>query len=205
MADDVVRSLAGNPSLTPTLLEILTQDPCRSVRLALICHPNLTPSLWKRLAGDSVILVRSAIAAHSSTPTATLEHLAQDEKVEVRRAVAENPNTPAPIRDSLRNLLIEPTSQPISHTLRGLPRLYNPESDKLTEILTEYAQSDNAFVRLVTFLHPLTPTDILQQGAQSCFWLERYAVAENPKTPESIRQQLTEDSNRIVLAVATSN
>jgi hypothetical protein len=256
-ADDVVRSLAYNPSLTPMLLGILTQDPCVDVRLALIRHPNLTPELWQRLAEDSATSVRSAIAtshlaptsvleslasdpalevrqvlaanpnvlievlnrlaqdkeltvrsslaANASTPATLLEELAQDDKVEVRRAVAKNPNTPDALKERLKDLLPRSTTAQVSSTLRGLPRLYNPQTDDLAAVLTEYAQSENAFVRFVTLLHPLTALDVLQQGAQSRFWLDRYAVAENAATPEAIRQQLAQDSNRIVRAVATAH
>lgn len=48
----------------------------------------------------------------------------------------------------------------------------------------------------------MTPRDVLQQGARSQSWLERYAVADNPATPAELRQQLAEDGNRIVKATA---
>ncbi|WP_407886243.1 hypothetical protein [Scytonema sp. NUACC26] len=256
-SDDVLQALACNPSLTPRLLNILTQDPCVNVRLALIRHPNLTPELWQRLVEDRDISVRSAIAASHNTPNPILEFLASDEelevrqkvaanpntpievlnrlakdtemvvrcaiavnssttdvileslaldeKIEVRRAVAQNPNTPISIRDSLQTPTIPSTTHQVSPTLRGLPRLYDSKTDDLTEILTESAQSDNAFVRFVTLLHPLTSPEVLQQAAQSLFWIERYAVADNPATPLSIRQQLVRDSNQIVRAVAITN
>ncbi|MEH2127411.1 hypothetical protein [Nostoc sp.] len=57
----------------------------------------------------------------------------------------------------------------------------------------------------MALLHPLTPAEVLQQGAQSASWLERYAVADNPATPTEIKQQLTEDSNQIVRAVAIAS
>jgi hypothetical protein len=255
-ADDVLKSLAYNPSLPPRLLAILTQDPCVDVRLALIRHPNLTPELWQQLAEDSATSVRSAIAAahqapmsvlesiasdpvlevrqalaanpnvpaevlnllaqdeelavrsslaaNTSTPAKILDRLASDDKVEVRRAVAKNPNTPDALKERLKDLLPHSTTAQISPTLRGLPRLYNPQTDDLTAVLTEYAQSENVFVRFVTLLHPLTAPEMLQQGATSLLWLERYAVAENAATPAAIRQLLTQDCNCLVRAVATA-
>ncbi|QIR38607.1 hypothetical protein HCG51_19155 [Tolypothrix sp. PCC 7910] len=256
--DEIVRSLAYNPSLTPQLLGILTQDPSVEVRVCLVRHPNLTEALWLRLAEDTAISVREAVAAANNAPVSVLELLAQDEqsevrikvatnshipipvlellasdenpsvrtaaasnphlpesiltqlasdeKVEVRRAVAQNPNTPAAIKQTLRDLLVQPnTQQATSTTLRGINRIYNPSSDDITSILTEYATSESAFVRLVTLLHPLTPPEILIQATQSASWLERYAVADNPATPRELRQQLTQDSNRVVKAVAIAN
>ncbi|BAZ01968.1 leucine rich repeat variant [Tolypothrix tenuis PCC 7101] len=253
--DEIVRSLAYNPSLTPQLLAILTHDPSIEVRVCLVRHPNLTEALWLRLAEDTAISVREAVAAANNAPVSVLEllardeqsevrikvatnsntlipvlellardenpsvrtaaasnphlpesiltQLASDEKVEVRRAVAQNPNTPAAIKQTLRDLLVQPnTQQATSTTLRGISRIYNPSSDDITTILAEYANSDNAFVRLVTLLHPLTPPEILTQATQSASWLERYAVADNPATPRELRQQLTQDSNRVVRVAA---
>jgi hypothetical protein len=125
--------------------------------------------------------------------------------VEVRRAVAQNPNTPVTIREALRDLVLQPTIPPTSPTLRGLSRLYNPSTDDLATVLSEYAHSDNAFVRLVALLHPLTPGEVLQQGARSQSWLERYAIADNPATSPELRQQLAQDSNRLVRAAARAN
>ncbi|MDZ8030393.1 hypothetical protein [Nostoc sp. DedSLP04] len=255
--DNIVRSLAYNPSLTPQLLSILVQDPCVEVRIYLVRHPNLTEALWLQLAEDTEISVREAVAATINAPVSVLELLAQDEqvevrikvatnlntpitvlqvlagdenssvrtaaasnsnlpetiltqlandeKVEVRRAVAQNPNTPASIRETLRDLVVQPTTRQTSPTLRGLSRLYNPSTDDLVSILVEYASSENAFVRFVTLLNPLTPHEVLTQAAQSASWLERYAVADNSGTPSVLRQQLAEDSNRIVRAAARVN
>lgn len=255
--DNVVQKLAYNPSLTPELLGILTQDPCVDVRVCLVPHPNLTESLWMRLAEDEALSVREAVAANikapervlellakdelgevrvkvatnPNTPTAVLEvlaldensavraatasnpnltpatsaQLANDQKVEVRRAVAQNPHTPASIRETLRELVLQPTTRQTSPTLRSLSRIYNPQTDDLATVLTEYAQSDNAFVRLVTLLHPLTPKEVLEQGMRSQSWIERYAVADNPATPTELRQQLAQDSNRVVRATANNS
>ena len=256
---DVMRSLAYNPSLTPELINILTQDPCVDVRIALTRHPNLTEALWRRLTEDSEISVRKAIASKTSAPisileilaqdTATdvrvevagnnqtpndvleqlsqdeeaalrtkvaanpntadavLEHLAQDEKVEVRRAVAQNPQSSASIRHSLQDLLLtaKTPAQPHSPTLRGLSRIYNPNTDDIASVLSEYVESEVAFVRFVSLLHPLSPIEVLRKRAQSVSWIERYAVADNPATPQEIKQQLTQDSNQIVRAVAMNN
>lgn len=257
--DDVMRSLAYNPSLTPELINILTQDPCVDVRIALTRHPNLTEALWMRLTEDTEISLRKAIAsktnapitiletlaqdsatdvrtevagnnhttnqileqlsqdeeaavrtkvaANSNTPNNVLEKLAQDESVEVRRAVAQNPNISESIRDSLRDLLpaAKTNTQSTSPTLRGLSRIYNPNTDDLATVLSEYVESDVAFVRFVSLLHPLIPVEILENGANSISWIERYAVANNPATPTEIKQQLTQDSNQIVRAVAIAN
>ncbi len=93
----------------------------------------------------------------------------------------------------------------ISPTLRSLNRLYNPNMDDLPTLLSEYAQSENAFVRFITFMNPQTPLENLSQTVRSSSWLERYAVAENTAISTETRLFLTQDSNRIVKAAALAN
>lgn len=183
-------------------MELLARDEQVEVRIKVATNPNTSISVLQLLAGDENSSVRSAAASNSNLPETILTQLANDQKVEVRRAVAQNPHTPAPIRETLRDLVVQPTTRQTSPTLRGLNRLYNPSTDDLVSILAEYASSENAFVRFVTLLHPLTPHEVLTQAAQSASWLERYAVADNSGTPSVLRQQLAQDSNRIVRAAA---
>ncbi|WP_414512998.1 hypothetical protein [Nostoc sp. PCC 9305] len=197
-----VREVAATINAPVSVLELLAQDEQVEVRIKVATNPNTPISVLQLLAGDENSSVRTAAASNSQLPETILTQLANDEKVEVRRAVAQNPNTPAPIRETLHDLIVQPTTRQTSSTLRGLNRLYNPSTDDLVSILAEYASSENAFVRFVTLLHPLTPHEVLTQAAQSASWLERYAVADNSGTPSVLRQQLAQDSNRIVRAAA---
>ncbi len=204
--DVSVRQVIAAYSNTPVnILEILARDLDNDVRAKVAKNPNLPVNILEQLARDEDAFVRTATASNSHLPATVLTQLANDQKVEVRRAVAQNPNTPAPIRETLRDLVVQPTTRQTSPTLRGLNRLYNPSTDDLVSILAEYASSENAFVRFVTLLHPLTPHEVLTQAAQSASWLERYAVADNSGTPSVLRQQLAQDSNRIVRAAARVN
>ncbi|MEM8677681.1 MAG: hypothetical protein AAGF83_28055, partial [Cyanobacteria bacterium P01_G01_bin.67] len=257
--DDVLRSLVYNPSLTPELLNILTQDPCIDVRVALIRHHNLTEELWRKLAQDeevsvrkaiassanapvsiletlsqdNIINVRLAVASNNNTPSQTLEQLSQDteatvrtkvannsntainvleslasdKSVEVRRAVANNKNSSEAIKKLLKDLLpvAKKQTQSLSPTLRGLSRIYNPDNDDLSTLLSEYINSDVPLVRFVSLLHPLISEEILSEAVNSTSWIERYAVANNLTTPKKIKQQLSQDSNQIVRAVARDN
>ncbi len=207
--DEVVelrQAIASQSNCPIIILENLASDENDEVRVAVATNFNTPASTLEILAGDSNSHVRTAVASNPNLTETTLTQLASDEKVEVRRAVVINPNTPPSIRESLRDLIVQPTKQQtISPTLRGLSRLYNPSTDDLPTILTEYARSKNAFVRFITLMNPQTPVDVLTQAAQSESWLERYAVADNSATLEQIRQQLTQDSNRIVRAAAKAN
>ena len=90
----------------------------------------------------------------------------------------------------------------MSPTLRGLSRIYNSDTDDLPTVLSEYVKSDVPLVRFVALLHPLIPQKILEEAVNSASWIERYAVANNPSTPIEIKQQLSQDSNQVVRAVA---
>ena len=116
----------------------------------------------------------------------------------ISQSLINNPNTPLNIKQALQYRLPEK----ISPTLKGLTRLYNSETDDLSILLSEYVQSQTPFVRFISLMHPLIPTEFLQQYSQSLLWWERYAIAINPSTPLQIRERLTEDCNCIVKAAA---
>ncbi|MFB2894840.1 hypothetical protein ACE1CI_18170 [Aerosakkonemataceae cyanobacterium BLCC-F50] len=201
---EVRYAIASATNCPISILQTLASDEVENVRLKIASNANTPANTLELLCQDVDAKVREAIASNPNTTSSVLEQLAQDEKVEVRRAVAKNSNTPATIRESLRELVIQPSTRQSSPTLQGLSRIYIPNTDDLPTLLSEYVQSPNAFVRFVALLHPLTPVDSLQEGFQSLFWIDRYAVADNPSTPVEIRQQLAQDCNRIVRATAKS-
>ncbi|MEH2245507.1 HEAT repeat domain-containing protein [Nostoc sp.] len=164
-AISVREAVAAAINAPVSVLELLAQDEQVEVRTKVATNRNTPITVLQLLASDENPSVRTAVASNSQLAETILTQLANDEKVEVRRAVAQNPNTPAPIRETLRDLIVQPTTRQTSPTLRGLSRLYNPSTDDITSILAEYASSENAFVRLVTLLHPLTPREVLTQKA----------------------------------------
>lgn len=198
-------AIASQPTCPISILETLARDRAEDIRTNVAANPNTPTSTLEFLSQDPLAKVRQAIAANPNTQLTILERLAQDEKVEVRRRVAKNPNAPSPIRESLRDLLVPTFPRQSSPTLRGLSRIYNPNTDDLPTLLSEYVQSPTPFVRFVALLHPLTPASTLIEGSQSLFWRERYAVADNPSTSVEIRQQLAQDSNCIVRVAARAN
>ncbi|GGA06766.1 hypothetical protein [Okeania sp. KiyG1] len=204
--DRTVRGAIADYYNTPiNILEALALDIDTEVRQKVVANSNTPTTALEILSQDSMAEVRTAVAGNQNTNVIVLEQLGEDEKVEVRRAVAQNPNTPVSLRESLRDLLALQYTPIPSTTLSGLSRIYKPDTDDLPTLLSEYAQSDNAFVRFVTLTHPLTPVDSIRECCQSLLWQERYAIAENPSTPAEIREQLANDGNRIVRATAKAN
>ncbi|PSF38115.1 hypothetical protein C7H19_06495 [Aphanothece hegewaldii CCALA 016] len=220
---NVRQILVNHPNLTESHWQQLAQDRALPVREAVALNAKVSTHILEILSRDREAQVRGKVATNPRTPVSVLESLVQDEDATVRIAVASNPNLPLSYLEQLalddtvevrravanyallRNLAPKPTSRQTNPTLISLSRIYNPKTDDLASVLVEYAQSENDFVRLVTLLHPLTPVEILQQAAQSISWVDRYAVAENPATPNTVKEQLIQDSNRFVRATAKAN
>lgn len=203
--EEVRGAIASSTNCSTSILQTLASDSDREIRQKVAANRNTTAHTLEFLSQDLNSQVREKVAVNANTATSILEQLARDEQVEVRLAVANNPNTPTSIRESLQNLIVQPYTRESSPTLRFLGRIYNPDTDDLPTLLSEYAQSANAFVRFVALMHPLTPVSILAQGSQSLSWLERCAVADNPSTSVEILQSLDRDSNRIARAIAQTH
>ena len=202
---EVRSAIAHSDNFPLNILELLAIDRAVEVREKIAINQSVPISILTKLSTDPDSTVRTAIALNHNTPISILDRLATDEKIEVRRAVARNSEAHASLKDKLRDVLPDSIPCHRAFTLRSLSRVYNPQTDDLPTILVEYSQSNNSFVRLVVLRHPLTPIEILERGMRSLEWIDRYAVADNPNTPEIIRHQLTQDSNQIVRAVANAN
>ncbi|MEO1185530.1 MAG: hypothetical protein AAFX46_12940, partial [Cyanobacteria bacterium J06636_27] len=114
-------------------------------------------------------------------------------------AVANNPNTSVNILEQLA--ILGKLDNQIKQA--ALKALINRFPEKISKILADCITSFTPiFTRLLVFLHPSTPSEILAQNVYSSSWLERYAIAQNPNTPTEIRAILTRDGNRVVRAAA---
>ncbi len=56
--------------------------------------------------------------------------------------------------------------------------------------------------RLILLFSSLVTPEMLAKHSPSPFWLERYAIAQNPSTPQDILENLAEDTNRLVREAA---
>jgi hypothetical protein len=201
-AESVRLAIASRENTLIDILVILSDDRELQVRMAIASNLQTPSNILVKLAADLEAEVRTKIAANPQTPVPTLETLATDASVEVRRSVLNNPQTPASIRQDLEDIFGRKPIATTIDTLSGLPRIYDPANDDVITILTEYARSNNAFVRLVSLLHPLMPLDVIERASRSACWSDRYAVAKNSAAPDFVRQSLSLDSNRIVRAIS---
>ena len=52
--------------------------------------------------------------------------------------------------------------------------------------------------RLAVFFSPYAEVADLAKNFRSTNWLERYAIAQNPKTPDNTLKYLADDGNKLV-------
>ncbi|AFZ54695.1 variant leucine-rich repeat-containing protein [Cyanobacterium aponinum] len=122
--------------------------------------------------------LRISLASNPNTPVRVLEKLATDDDKDVRRSVAENPNTPVTLSKKLG----------IDYIFRISEKSRRPDLGCLAVFLSPYAETSH-----------------LAKNFRSTSWLERWAIAQNPNTPENTLSYLVQDGNRLVRSAAELN
>lgn len=166
---------ARHPNTPQSALERLGMDERWAVRQAIAGNPNAGPALLERLASDSDLDVRRAVAGHPNTPQGALEALLNDAEDGVRRAALGNAGLEPELRASRRRRVIERSTS-----------------------------AKEGLNRAIGLSHPGTPQSELVKSRHLCSleWLERLALALNPKLPMDGLEKLSRDGNRIVRALA---
>ncbi|MEW6491456.1 MAG: HEAT repeat domain-containing protein [Cyanobacteriota bacterium] len=217
----VRRSVASNPSTSVEILEQLAQDRNNEVRGDVALHPNTPAALLKQLAQENAYFIRMYVASNPNTPVQLLQQLAQDGQYCVRMYVANNPNTPVQVLEQLaqddnhevrRNALSNPKIpvQSLGSLVQdsNVPEAvtYNVNTLSLEAMLKACAKNPApCLLRFLVLLHHQAPAQALAENFCSHAWLERYAIAQNPKTRPNTLAALAVDANRIVRAAARAN
>ena len=188
-----------NKNTSPQSLNQLSNSKWVIIRQGVARHPNTDKNLLKQLAEDRVSMVRLGVAENPHTPSSLLELLAVDKDDAIVIAVANHPHTSLNILEQLA--ILGKPDNPIKQA--AVKALINRFPDKISKTLADCITSFTPiYTRLLVFLHPSTPSEILAQNIHSSSWLERYAIAQNPNTPDDVRTALTRDGNRVVRAAA---
>ncbi len=144
--------------------------------------------------------IRHQTAIHPRTPNHILEILSQDTNSKVRLAVAENPNTSLPI---LNNLMGYNSKVNANITYKALENIFKHHSQEFPAIFANFIDNLNLdTTTLLLLLNPLATQEFIIKYHTSPNWRHRYAIANNPNTPQHIREKLTQDANRLVRAIA---
>ena len=221
--DWVRRAVAANPNTPLDALALLANDPDPDVRGEVAENPNTPADALALLANDPDPDVRGEVAENPNTPADALAQLASDPDDWVRRKVAENPNTAAdafaqlasdPNPDVRGEVAENPNTPPDLVFVLGVSqcpellfdRFQYLTSEALIRIGEEYFGGNTVpSMALLLALHPLTPSSIIQQLAESVDVDVRVAVASSPNTSEDILNTLTRDNHPDVRRAATEN
>lgn len=186
-------SLANNPSTPEHILNQL---------LTLLINEDNGSEIAKQLKSIKVSqggrnidrnTILKGIASHHNASDGILDRLSNNQDYIIRLTVAENNNTSV----SLLSKLIKDNDREVRQA--AIKNYLNKYPQGLLEILEIYGNKyQSRIVRLLALLHPQVPEKILIKNSRSLYWLESYAVAANPNTPDFIKQQLSKDGNSIV-------
>lgn len=125
---------------------------------------------------------------------------------EIVLAIVSNPNTPIDVLKEIMSKQIK-TDESKLIWAAATKNLIQRSPEIAAKYFEKFSENLNlpSFTRLLVLLNPYTPASLLIKNYISSSWLERYAVAKNPNTPDYIRSYLAQDANRVVRAVAKAN
>jgi hypothetical protein len=193
---DFKYSVAAHPNLPITLIEDFFRDKDKNFYLSLAKNPA-TPSRILAEILESLPTnqekIRQLIAKHPHTSGKILNKLALDSKM--HSSLMENPNLPINLWEK-----ILPFEQQADKILPIYLKQNHP--DVVSWALRHFAKFDSCIVNLVISSHPQADPEFLAKRASSIYWVERWAVAQNPNTPNLIREKLVRDGNIIVRKTA---
>jgi hypothetical protein len=217
-SDAITRShVAANPN-TPTevLLELGGEFPLQLLdnpvfSLLLLENPNLIETI--------PLTTQRSLLKLEKVPVSFLEWAADKSDQEVQLAVAMNARTPkaaleklAQSRDSQVieaarlhvNWASEQTEDWDEAVKKSIELILFSRKDRqyLKELTEKDLIPEFGIERKISGIRYLLAETILEQLARNDFWEIRVAIAENPKTPKSILEQLAWDENAIRNKVA---
>lgn len=196
-------SVAKSPHTPASILELLAQ-PKYGVRHEIAKNPNTPAYIIRELAKNKHIKVSDRIAKNPATPPDVLLNiinLIKDDYYHIRRRIthniALNPNATATVlkqlvqycnNDDFLFILSHPNC-----TLEVKKLVFNCLAEKISKTHPSYR-----LVRLAVLFNNYAEASVLAANVRSIYWIERYAIATNPNTPQSTREILARDSNIIV-------
>ena len=192
----VRQAIALNPNTPVRCLEKLAKSQKGRIRRAVAGNPNITISILELLAKDKEYTVRKAVAKRTQLSSQILEMLVKDKSESVRSNAMANPNLSEKMSE---RILCEGYA---GDFLKQNPNFLSSHPNILTVIINKHAKSRCRFVSFLALCQPEIYQEILLEKSCSVSWLERFAVAQNPKTTTDILQNLAKDSNQIVMATA---
>ena len=197
-----------NSNLSLTELQELANSKYKIIRQRVALHPNVTRALLIKLSNDK-FNVRIAVAKNPKTPLNILLKYVNHPNKRLHFAVAENSGTPVELLIKLGTQQ-DPKNQNGYHfnplnllALKTLLEHYPDEAIPILDRCLKYPYRPS-YARFLVLMNPDISSKFLARYYKSWFWIERYAIAQNPNTDTEIRQYLANDCNCLVRAAARS-
>lgn len=182
--------IAENPNTPVSTLELLAKEvPTKaiySVRLAVAENPNTSLKILEKLAWVKDNLVQRAVALHLNTSERLLMQIAISQVSTWDRRIL-------PPDMTLEQVAVEITQH--------LLCVQQPNTS--VDVFEQFVAHRWDAVRLAIAMNQNAPEHILDKLSKDPECIIRARVAENPKTPTTIRQQLTQDDNWLVSGTAS--
>ena len=188
---------AAERSMSPTLLEMLANDPSLIVRAAVAANPSTPPKTLERLAAARQNLAeRCSVAANPACESQLMERLHRDEHPFVRGAVARNPACP-------QQLLARLADDKKEWIARDVVTNANCGQRLLSYMVQRSKPGSD--LRISAASSPGCDTDMLGLLADDGRWAVRRAVASNLRSSQTLIRRLCSDSDEHVRFEAASN
>lgn len=192
--------VAGNTNAPGELLAILASNNDVTVRCRVASGLQVPIDVLVRLSRDPEWSVRLHSARHKMLPQKDLERLAKDNCDIVRKLACKKLlSLEAKFTNKADDLL---------ETGRNTPCI----TDELTDNNSVQALVASACTgttpspgRRLLFTLPECPANLLAKNFRSRNWLERFAIAGNPSTPEAVLERMANEGNQLVRRAAASN
>jgi hypothetical protein len=222
---EVREKVARNPQTPVKILEKLAKDENEWVRRSITENPNAPSHILEELSKNADFWMCHALVVNPNTPSSTLAYLASFNDWELNQKILVHPHTELSLLVKiLKNeeslcvrlltkenipdiILVELLSHPSEEVLKfSVGRYLAQHPDLVSLVIEKYPNYQiPSFSRLIILFHPETPNSFLRHAIASLYWIERFAVAQNPNTSRELLQILAQDLNQLVRAAATDN
>jgi hypothetical protein len=222
---EVREKVARNPQTPVKILEKLAKDENEWVRRSITENPNAPSQLLEELSKNVDFWMYHTLVVNPNTPSSTLAYLASFNDWELNQKILVHRHTNLSLLlKILKNdeflcvrllakenipdiILVELLSHPSEEVLKfSVGRYLAQHPDLVSFVIEKYPYyQTSSFSRLIILFHPETPNSFLKHAIASLYWIERFAVAQNPNTSRELLQILAQDMNQLVRAAATDN
>ncbi len=196
----IISSLANNLNATQHILEQLLTLLTNKDEVSEVIKQIKTIRIQQYKTNINHAKTLQAIASHNNASENILNCLSNNKDYIIRSTVANHQNISLVL---LAKLIKDSDKRVRKIAIENYLKKY-PQG--LSEVLALYSKNSQPNIaRLLTLLQPQIPAKILVKKSRSLYWLERYAVATNPNTPNDIQQKLINDPNSIVRYITLTN